>query len=153
MYFRCRPHLTPQAALSLFLVYENHLGSSSEWFAYIQSVPAVFSIPLYFTPKELDHLPPDIREQARHMRERHKDVYEEVLVVLKTLPHFHTGWFTYDSFRWAWSVVNTRSVYLQTQQTPLLKFTPSGETNLALAPFLDLFNHSDSAQVRPIFSL
>ncbi|XP_041353980.1 SET domain-containing protein 4-like isoform X2 [Gigantopelta aegis] len=144
---RCRPRLTPQAALSLFLVYENHLGSRSDWFAYIQSVPAVFSTPLYWTPQELGHLPPAVRESAGHMIDRHRDVYDEIVAVLKSLPHCHTGWFSYDSFQWAWTVVNTRSVYLETKQVPLLQFTPSGETNLALAPFLDLLNHSDSAQM------
>lgn len=48
--------------------------------------------------------------------------------------------------RWAWSTVNTRSVYLETASHPLLLLDPE-ESNVALAPFLDLLNHSDSAQV------
>lgn len=57
---------------------------------------------------------------------------------------------TLADYKWAYFAVNSRSVYLNARQ---LKPTHShfqqllsGDTNLALAPFLDLFNHSDSIQ-------
>ena len=42
-----------------------------------------------------------------------------------------------EKFAWAWFTVNTRGVYF-----------PDQHDNLALAPFLDMFNHSCHVQVQ-----
>ena len=42
-----------------------------------------------------------------------------------------------EKFAWAWFTVNTRGVYF-----------PDQHDNLALAPFLDMFNHSAHVQVQ-----
>ncbi|RUS86090.1 hypothetical protein EGW08_006110, partial [Elysia chlorotica] len=54
--------------------------------------------------------------------------------------------FTAERVRWAWATVDTRSVYLCTEPHPALALDPE-ESNVALAPFLDLLNHTDTAQV------
>jgi len=57
---------------------------------------------------------------------------------------------TLADYKRAYFAVNSRSVYLNSRQLKPARshFQPllSGDTNLALAPFLDLFNHSDSVQ-------
>ena len=64
----------------------------------------------------------------------------------------------YADFLWAWHVINTRSVYythpVAAEGEPELSALVSSqgdrgdnEDNFALAPYLDLLNHTDTAQV------
>ena len=55
------------------------------------------------------------------------------------------GGFSSQSYSWAWSTLNTRSIYMEQKTNPLLD--SSKPDNCVLAPFLDMFNHSDSAKV------
>ena len=61
--------------------------------------------------------------------------------------------FNTNDFAWAWFTVNTRAVYFKTSSTEnpnaqLLDINSTGDhENLALAPFLDMFNHSSMASV------
>jgi hypothetical protein len=52
-------------------------------------------------------------------------------------------------FSWAWFAVNTRAVYFENRDdvTAGANFSKS-ENNLALAPFLDMFNHSSDVTVK-----
>ena len=52
---------------------------------------------------------------------------------------------TPDLYRWAWSSVNTRCVYMQQTCNPWIR-NPE-QDRMALAPFLDLLNHSAQVQV------
>lgn len=58
------------------------------------------------------------------------------------------GQTSYTDFLWAWHVINTRSVYMEQAKNCQVRRTPEDPDNFALAPFLDLLNHSDTAQVR-----
>ena len=60
---------------------------------------------------------------------------------------FHQA-LTFEKFVWAWYVINTRSVYYKRQTCQFL--SPDEEDHLALAPFLDLLNHSASANVSAV---
>lgn len=53
--------------------------------------------------------------------------------------------FSYCAMRWAWCTVNTRAVYMKCP--PRLCLSPEPDT-CALAPYLDLLNHSPDVQVR-----
>ena len=72
------------------------------------------------------------------------------LLVKKSYKNFS---FNSKEFAWAWFTVNTRAVFLKnalfekhTLQPPQPNFTEEYD-NLALAPFLDMFNHSSMANV------
>lgn len=52
---------------------------------------------------------------------------------------------TFESFKWAWNVVNTRSVYFEVGNNKYL--CDKEPNNIALAPYLDLLNHSSTADV------
>ena len=56
-----------------------------------------------------------------------------------------TGGMNYESFAWAWSTVNTRSVFMEQPPSPFISCKE--EDHYALAPLLDLLNHSTEAQV------
>lgn len=53
--------------------------------------------------------------------------------------------FSYSALLWAWCTVNTRAVYLRTRRRDCLSLEPD---TCALAPYLDLLNHSPNVQVR-----
>ena len=64
----------------------------------------------------------------------------------------------YADFLWAWHVINTRSVYYthpvaaegESELSALVSSQGDrgdNEDNFALAPYLDLLNHTDTAQV------
>lgn len=56
-----------------------------------------------------------------------------------------TNVMTFEYYVWAWSVVNTRCVYMKQPLSPHV--SQDEEDHFALAPYLDLLNHSSKAQV------
>jgi len=56
--------------------------------------------------------------------------------------------FTFEVYKWAWSIVNTRAVYISPDCSTKNKIKLSDINNLALAPYIDMFNHSPLACVR-----
>ncbi|XP_046580739.1 SET domain-containing protein 4-like, partial [Haliotis rubra] len=142
---KCVPPLSPQRVLSVFLVWEWEKGATSSWYPYIQTLPPTFSTPLYFTGKELERLPPNAYMKSISEQTRVQDIFANIRDFLrKHCPDFNI--FTYERFRWAWCVVNTRSVYVKILESPYLSLTER-ETNVALAPYLDLLNHSAEAKI------
>ncbi|KAF6121662.1 SET domain containing 4 [Phyllostomus discolor] len=59
------------------------------------------------------------------------------------------GVFSYSAFLWAWGTVNTRAVYLARGRRPCFSAEPD---TCALAPYLDLLNHSPAVQVDAAFN-
>ncbi|XP_054569497.1 SET domain-containing protein 4 isoform X3 [Eptesicus fuscus] len=57
--------------------------------------------------------------------------------------------FSYGAFLWAWCTVNTRAVYMTPGRRQGLSAEPD---TCALAPFLDLLNHSPAVQVEAAFN-
>jgi len=52
--------------------------------------------------------------------------------------------FTLNSFKWAWTSVSTRCVYMRTSNVTSSR---TEDDCIALAPLLDLLNHSPNVQV------
>ena len=52
----------------------------------------------------------------------------------------------YNNYVWAWSAVNTRCVYMKQPASEYI--SQEEENHYALAPYLDLLNHSSDAQVK-----
>ncbi|XP_063402966.1 SET domain-containing protein 4-like isoform X4 [Mytilus trossulus] len=57
---------------------------------------------------------------------------------------------TFNEFRWAWYCINSRSIYYDCDSSPYIADT---NKNIALAPFLDLLNHSTTAEVEAAFNM
>ncbi|XP_036338012.1 SET domain-containing protein 4 [Rhagoletis pomonella] len=141
-----------QSLLALYILHEKHLEGASHINAYINSIPKQFSN-TYFCPiAELQRLPEEILEktveQNRVIRESYaclKSLFNSTQCSYCRQPYFEEI-YTLDAFKWAYFAVNTRSVYVFSRQFKPDKcfFQPllSDEPNMALAPFLDLFNHS-----------
>ncbi|XP_062511614.1 SET domain-containing protein 4-like [Corticium candelabrum] len=133
--------------LCLFLIYERCLGSDSYWYPYIAMLPHTFTIPPLLNEGEMSLLPSHLQDRADGMKvsvmEQYDDMQRKVsfcdqLIHLVTL----------KDFKWAWSVVNTRSVYFGDEKR--CQGIASG--SMALAPYLDILNHSATAEVEAKYS-
>jgi len=134
--------------LSTFLMYEQHCGVQSRWHAYIDTLPQDYSTPLYWSDEALSSLPLDICQDARLLVDkvtknfsRLQDLFNYVETMLGDSVN---GAFTFSRFEWAWTSVSTRCVYLP---PPNFIGGSSDDSCIALAPLLDLLNHSPNVQV------
>lgn len=129
---------------------EKMKGSSSFWAPYIRCLPESFDTPAYFTEEELSLLPDSLQVKSKEQRVKIQQEFRK-------LKHFFR--FAKESnickgeelslgiFKWAWFVVNTRSLYME-QSYNTGKYLDSSEKDVyVLAPFLDLLNHSPEVDV------
>lgn len=149
--------LKPLLMLCVFILYEKHRGKSSFWHPYISALPSSFNTPAFFNEEELNALPSSLHEQCITQINTVHESYEELKGLLESSTGILEKTFldnlTFDEFRWAWFVVNTRSVYKAGQvhvhvvTSTVAMGTLQTENAYALAPVLDLLNHTDTAEV------
>lgn len=153
-------YYSAQCLLSIFILYESHLGKDSKWYHYINSLPKILTNPDFCTRKEKNLLPKFIID---HMCESHK-VQSDFQLLIRSVnnldlkktdcPHCHLRLreiITFEKYKWAYYIVNTRAVYIDTNQIETNKNVAINikyQNNLALAPFLDLFNHNTCSITR-----
>lgn len=136
----------------LFLLSEARLDIASFYHSYLQMLPRQYSTLPYLQPEEI-HAIPDIiyvqlQEQISEIGtciEAYRRCAESGAVIDRNLLSVLKGT-TFEDVRWAYSVLNTRSVYL--------KSLKKGETSrsrrsidYALIPVFDLLNHKPVAKV------
>lgn len=147
-----KPRLSPLLVLCVFLVCEQHRGEDSDWFAYINILPATYTCPAYFSDDVIALLPASIQRRALDQRETVKDLHSSNQDFFRSLQPILSRTaevvLTYEALRWAWCSVNTRSVFLSRTPSHFL----SGQDVCALAPFLDLLNHRPDVQVSASFN-
>ncbi|XP_020714474.1 SET domain-containing protein 4 [Ceratitis capitata] len=145
-----------QALLALYVLHEQHLEEASHINAYIKSIPKQFSTPYFCTIAELQRLPEEILEKTVAQNR----VIRESYACLKNIFHnnkccycgkqYFDDIYTLTAYKWAYFAVNTRSVYVLSRQIKpekcFFQTILTDEPNMALAPFLDLFNHSSDVQ-------
>lgn len=150
-------YYTAQFVLSIFLIYERHLAHSSKWFHYLQILPKAFANPEFCSDREKSVLPTFILDYI-HSAHKIKNDFLSLRKSLATLalnendlcPHCNISLkhiMTFNMYRWAYYVVNTRAVYLEPESNVETMKNIKQPNNIALAPFLDLFNHNFSAKV------
>lgn len=134
-------HLSTQTLLSVWLLRETELGSSSSYHPYIQSLPKSYTNPYFCSAQEQKLLPPYLLDQVSDQQQVIATNY--TTLVSKGFKTSLAG------FEWAWFTVNTRAVYLDRDpRFPQQKKEEDTAECLALAPYLDLLNHSgDSVMV------
>lgn len=141
--------MSPVLALCTFLVSEKHAGSQSLWKSYLNILPKSYTCPVCLEPEVVDLLPGPLKVKAEEQRARVQDLFASSRGFFSTLqPLFAESVdsvFSYRAFLWAWCTVNTRAVYLRSRRQECLSAEPD---TCALAPFLDLLNHSPHVQVR-----
>lgn len=142
---------TTQQVISTFLVWEHHLKESSVWKKYINCLPETFSCPVFCS--DISWLPETIREKVEEMKNKILRTYKSICQYVENKKCTHCGInlsdvFTYDVYLWAWCVVSTRAVYLCPEINSQNSVLLTDENTLALAPYIDLFNHSYKCEVK-----
>ena len=128
--------LTTHHLIAVFLLGELDLGPDSFWCPYLKTLPGSYSVPFFCNSLHLDVMPKYVKEKCLRQQKVVNSAFEKVKSVLNLEVDF-------DRFAWAWFTVNTRAVYFDNN----VGEDQSSENNLALAPFLDMFNHSGDVAV------
>ncbi|KAK6645631.1 hypothetical protein RUM43_001911 [Polyplax serrata] len=131
----------PQLDLSVLLIYESHLDRDSEYYCYLSTLPESYSNLFFCTAREADLLPNSLKKLLTEQKKKVESLFEKLVYCLNDSKCPHCGMtmskLARDKFIWAWFTVNTRSVYYEDEEHNKL---------MALAPLLDMFNHSSEAQ-------
>lgn len=148
-----KPPPSPLLALCTFLISERHAGSRSLWKSYLDILPKSYTCPVCLEPDVVDLLPQPLKAKAEEQRAHVQDFFASSRAFFSTLQPLFVepvdGIFSYGAFLWAWCTVNTRAVYLRSTRQECLSAEPD---TCALAPYLDLLNHSPRVQVKAAFN-
>lgn len=144
-----------QQVLATYLMYERHKGRESFWHDYIASLPASGSNAAYCTAERLPgELAAKVADHVDAITATFAQIASEMSSVV--CPHCSDTCgdiFTFEAYRWAWTIVNTRAVYISPDcGSSANTIRLSDVNNLALAPYIDMFNHSPVACVRATVS-
>ncbi|XP_059098424.1 SET domain-containing protein 4-like isoform X2 [Tigriopus californicus] len=123
----------------MFLKSNNGFCGPDNWNPYLNSLPECYSVPFFLNAQTVNILP-------RYLKAL---VEAQIVLVTKNFQLLKTKFMSsqppLDNFSWAWFTVNTRGVFYDYK-----KADPKCD-NLALVPFLDLFNHSCDVTVKAGF--
>lgn len=143
-----------QQVLAAFLVWERHLDHHSVWYPYLKSVPLDYSTPLFCLNEELKLLPPFLLEPILIQKQKVTDTFSDLKSILSAeswkCSHCSKSLSSivcFEVYCWAWSAVNTRSVYVD-EHVISHSLNIQDKSCLALAPYLDMFNHSNDVDVQ-----
>ncbi|XP_057602235.1 SET domain-containing protein 4-like [Hippopotamus amphibius kiboko] len=148
-----QPLPSPLLALCTFLVSEKHAGDRSPWKPYLEVLPKAYTCPVCLEPEVVNLLPEPLKAKAREQRTRLWEFFSSSRDFFSSLqPLFSEAVesiFSYSALLWAWCTANTRAVYLK---RPWRRCFSAEPNTCALAPFLDLLNHSPDVQVKATFN-
>lgn len=133
--------------LTLFLLYHKYLGDTSPWKVYLDSLPAEYTVPAYCSLEEASVLPECLKDHKLKQDEDIRQCYSHIQAAVSTSTHLQSVFsdVCIEGVQWGWFTVNTRAVYLKNENpSPLV----IGDDTCALAPYLDLLNHTHTAQVK-----
>ncbi|XP_014417113.1 SET domain-containing protein 4 isoform X1 [Camelus ferus] len=148
-----QPPPSPLLALCAFLVSEKHAGNQSPWKPYLEVLPEAYTCPVCLEPEVVNLLPRPLKAKAREQRTHVREFFTSSRGFFSSLqPLFSQAVesiFSHSALLWAWCTVNTRAVYMKRPPRPCLSAEPD---TYALAPYLDLLNHSPRVQVKAAFN-
>ncbi|NXF72356.1 SETD4 protein, partial [Sclerurus mexicanus] len=147
------PPVSPLMALCTFLVAEKHAGEKSPWKPYLDILPQAYTCPACLEQDVVTLLPEPLKKKAQEQRRMIHELYMSSKAFFSSLqPLFaeNTGTiFTYSALEWAWCTINTRTIYMKHPRRECFSLEPDV---YALAPYLDLLNHSPNVQVKAAFN-
>ncbi|XP_059350443.1 SET domain-containing protein 4-like [Daphnia carinata] len=135
--------MTTAECLTFFILISKINGLYS---SYLSTLPKSFSVGGLCESQEVAVLPKVLRDKIICNQSYVVEKYETLLVIWEKIfgPNL-----TLESFQWAWYCVNTRAVFYQDSDI----FNVDGlENNMALAPYLDMFNHDPHVVVEAGFN-
>lgn len=134
------------ALLAFYLSFHKGLDEESQWSSYIKTLPDTFTTPYFCKKAELYYLPDHL---LRMVVDQNNSIKNQCEVLRKLLKKEFEHSFNLDTFKWAYFAVNSRSVFVNWKsleplvELSLFKDLLIDEPKMALAPMLDLLNHSD----------
>lgn len=142
--------------LAMFLLFNKMSATLSIkcdqfWKPYIDTLPESYEVPYFCNDDEVSIFPPYLKIQAVEQKNKVWKSFTKISSLVKKYSH-HID-INPDEYAWAWFSVNTRAVYFKTSNNTQQGIDAhqidldDDHDNLALAPFLDLFNHSSMANV------
>lgn len=143
-----------QDLLILFLIVEKFKGLHSAWHPYINSLPHEPTwLPLRLPQKRLKMLSTYIRQKIDCCRWNFEECWTRLRKSINCCSGYGRCVSDVNSFTWAYTMVNTRAVYVNPRIIHELSGFPdkdlrrflSDEPCMALCPFLDMFNHGCDA--------
>jgi len=152
-------HMTTLELLAIFLIINkvpnNDLKCDQFWKPYIDTLPESYDVPYFCNEDEVNIFPSYLKIKTLEQKNKVWNSFSKISSLVKKSNKIEVD---LEEFSWAWFTVNTRAVYfkdsdskhyLDTYQIAL----DDDQANLALAPFLDLFNHSSKASVEAGFNI
>ncbi|NWW48793.1 SETD4 protein, partial [Pedionomus torquatus] len=148
-----KPPVSPLIALCTFLIAEKHAGEKSPWKPYLDVLPKTYTCPVCLEHDVVSLLPESLRKKAQEQRTTVHELYMSSKAFFSSLqPLFAENTetvFNYSALEWAWCTINTRTIYMKHSQKECFSLEPDV---YALAPYLDLLNHSPNVQVKAAFN-
>uniref|UniRef100_A0A674KHJ2 SET domain-containing protein n=1 Tax=Terrapene triunguis TaxID=2587831 RepID=A0A674KHJ2_9SAUR len=148
-----KPPISPLIALCTFLIAEKYAGEQSVWKPYLDVLPKTYTCPVCLDQEVVRLLPEPLRRKAQEQRTVVQELYTSSKSFFSSLQSWFTETvetvFNYDALQWAWCTINTRTVYMKHSQRECFSREPDV---YALAPYLDLLNHSPNVQVKAAFN-
>uniref|UniRef100_A0A8C8RYF1 SET domain-containing protein 4 n=1 Tax=Pelusios castaneus TaxID=367368 RepID=A0A8C8RYF1_9SAUR len=148
-----KPPISPLIALCTFLIAEKYAGEQSVWKPYLDVLPKTYTCPVCLEQEVVRLLPEPLRRKAYEQRTVVQELYTSSKPFFNSLQSLFTEnvetVFNYDALQWAWCTINTRTVYKKHSQRECFSREPDV---YALAPYLDLLNHSPNVQVKAAFN-
>ncbi|KAG8336369.1 SET domain-containing protein 4 [Homalodisca vitripennis] len=153
-----RNKLLTQQVLAAHIVFEKHLGEKSFWANYISSLPEEIKTPVFSSSAEIEALPEHLSSKLNTYRSNVSELFRmlaESMTSVEKCSHcdmYLSQILTEDCFLWAWFIINSRAVYISPEHNSDHDLILSDKNCLALAPYLDMFNHSNDAKVQAFFN-
>ncbi|XP_015737622.1 SET domain-containing protein 4 isoform X1 [Coturnix japonica] len=148
-----KPPVSPLIALCTFLIAEKHAGEKSLWKPYLDVLPKTYTCPVCLEQDVVQLLPEPLRKQAQKQRTTVHELYTSSKAFFSSLQSLFAEntatIFNYSALEWAWCTINTRTIYMKHSQRECFSLEPDV---YALAPYLDLLNHSPNVQVKAAFN-
>ncbi|NWX56283.1 SETD4 protein, partial [Promerops cafer] len=148
-----KPPVSPLLALCTFLIAEKHAGEKSPWKPYLDVLPQTYTCPACWEPDAINLLPKPLKKKAQEQKLLIQELFRSSKAFFSSLqPLFaeNTGTiFNFSALEWAWCTVNTRTIYMKHPHRECFSLEPDV---YALAPYLDLLNHSPNVQVKAAFN-
>nr|XP_013036867.2 SET domain-containing protein 4 isoform X1 [Anser cygnoides]XP_047927370.1 SET domain-containing protein 4 isoform X1 [Anser cygnoides]XP_047927371.1 SET domain-containing protein 4 isoform X1 [Anser cygnoides]XP_047927372.1 SET domain-containing protein 4 isoform X1 [Anser cygnoides]XP_047927373.1 SET domain-containing protein 4 isoform X1 [Anser cygnoides] len=148
-----KPPVSPLIALCTFLVAEKHAGEKSLWKPYLDVLPKSYTCAVCLEQDVVSLLPEPLKNKAEEQRTMVHELHASSKAFFSSLQSLfaeNTGTiFNYSALEWAWCTINTRTIYMKHSQRECFSLEPDV---YALAPYLDLLNHSPNVQVKAAFN-
>jgi hypothetical protein len=129
--FQALPDLDDDSKLIIFVIYEKFVNPNSFWKAYLSHLPEVVDSALFFVEEDLEYLSgTTLGLEIGMIQEHFYTSYQEIMTTLATNPIFDPEVFTWERFKWARAIFDSRGFNL----------TLKGKARNCLLPFIDSIN-------------